>query len=109
MDKPLSGTSSDTKVAGVKGEFTDKKGGGFGVWGVCDSGHGVHGDSKTSRGVVGTSEGFHGVFGKSRDNVGVAAESQNAEAMNAVSHSAKHAALIAINDADGVGVQGRSG
>src|SRR5258708_3546366 len=107
MDKPVSATSTDSKVAGVKGECTG--GGGFGVWGVCDTGHGVHGDSKTSRGVVGTSEGFHGVFGKSRDNVGVAAESQNAEAMNALSHSPNHAAVVAINDASGVGVQGRSG
>jgi hypothetical protein len=108
MDKPVLGTSSDSKVAGVKGDATEAKGG-FGVWGVCDTGHGVHGDSKTSRGVVGTSEGFHGVFGKSRDNVGVAAESQNAEAMNALSHSPNHAAMVAINDANGVGVQGRSG
>ena len=107
MDKPVSGTSSDSKVAGVKGECTG--GGGFGVWGVCDSGHGVHGDSTTSRGVVGTSRDFHGVFGKSTNNIGVAAESQNAEAMNAACHSAKHAAIVAINDANGVGVQGRSG
>ncbi len=107
MDKPVSATSPDAKVAGVKGECTD--GGGFGVWGVCDAGHGVHGDSKTSRGVVGTSQDFHGVFGKSTNNVGVAAESQNAEAMNAISHSAGHAAVVAINDANGVGVQGRSG
>jgi hypothetical protein len=107
MDKPVLGTSSDSKVAGAKGECTG--GGGFGVWGVCDSGHGVHGDSKTSRGVVGTSESFHGVFGKSRDNVGVAAESQNAEAINALSHSAGHAAIVSINDGNGVGVQGRSG
>jgi len=107
MGNPISATSPDSKVAGLKGECTG--GGGFGVWGVCDSGHGVHGDSKTSRGVVGTSEGFHGVFGKSRDNVGVAAESQNAEAMNALGHSAEHAAVVAINDANGVGVQGRSG
>jgi hypothetical protein len=120
MDNPpLSGTSSDVKVAGVKGECTSDGGagvkgectggGGFGVWGVCDTGHGVHGDSTTSRGVVGTSRDFHGVFGKSTNNVGVAAESQNAEAMNAASHSAKHAAIVAINDANGVGVQGRSG
>ena len=107
MEKPVSGTSSDGKVAGVKGECTG--GGGFGVWGVCDSGHGVHGDSTTSRGVVGTSRDFHGVFGKSTNNIGVAAESQNAEAMNAACHSAKHAAIVAINDANGVGVQGRSG
>ena len=107
MGNPVSATSSDSKVAGVKGECT--KGGGFGLWGVCDGGHGVHGESKTSRGVVGTSEGFHGVFGKSLDNVGVAAESQNAEAINALSHSADHAAIVSINDANGVGVQGRSG
>ena len=107
MDKPVLGTSSDTKIAGVKGEFTG--GGGFGVWGFCDNGHAVHGDSKTSRGVVGMSQDFHGVFGKSLNNVGVAAESTGAEAMNAVSHSGEHAAIVAINDANGVGVQGRSG
>ena len=107
MGNPVSATSPDSKVAGVKGECTG--GGGFGVWGVCDSGNGVHGDSKTSRGVVGTSESFHGVFGKSRDNAGVAAESQNAEAINAISHSSGHAAIVSINDANGVGVQGRSG
>ena len=55
------------------------------------------------------SEDFHGVFGKSINNAGVAAESTNAEAMNAISHSAGHAAVVAINDANGVGVQGRSG
>ena|SRR5437870_1443885 len=87
MDKSVSRTSSDGKVAGVKGECTGD--GGFGVWGVCDSGHGVHGDSTTSRGVVGTSQDFHGVFGKSTNNIGVAGESQNAEAMNAACHSAK--------------------
>ena len=106
MDNPLLGTSSDEKVAGVKGEFT---GGGIGVWGFCDKGHGVHGDSTTSRGVVGTSRDFHGVFGTSTNNVGVAAEGHNAEAMNAACHSASHAAIVAVNDADGVGVQGRSG
>src|SRR6478672_13297081 len=107
MGNPISATSPDSKVAGLKGECTGS--GGFGVWGFCDNGHGVHGDSKTSRGVVGTSEGFHGVFGKSLNNVGVAAESTGAEAMNAVSHSGKHAAIVAINDANGVGIQGRSG
>jgi hypothetical protein len=92
MGNPGSGTSPDGKVAGVKGECTGD--GGFGVWGVCDSGHG---DSTTSRGVVGTSQDFHGVFGKSANNIGVAAESQNAEAMNAACHSAKQAAIIAIS------------
>src|SRR5258705_11862318 len=98
MDNPLLGTSSDDKVAGVKGEFTGVASG-FGVWGVCDNGHGVHGESTTSRGVVGTSRDFHGVFGKSTNNVGDAAESQNAEAMNAFCHTAKQAAIIWINDA----------
>jgi hypothetical protein len=107
MGESLICESTDPKVAGLKGENTGA--GGFGVWGLCDTGHGVHGESKTSKGVVGTSEGFHGVFGKSRDNVGVAAESQNAEAMNAVSHSALHSAIVAINDANGVGILGRSG
>lgn len=103
----LIGKSADGTVAAVKGENTGS--GGVGVLGICATGHGVHGQSTTSKGVVGESEGFHGVFGKSRDNVGVAAESQNAEAMNAQSHSALHAAIIAINDANGIGVQGRSG
>jgi hypothetical protein len=103
----LIGTSTDGAVPAVKGENTG--GGGFGVLGICATGHGVHGQSITSKGVVGESEGFHGVFGKSRDNVGVAAESQNTEAMNALSHSVKHAAIIAINDAGGPGVQARSG
>jgi hypothetical protein len=107
MADPVNAKSADSKVAAVKGECTGS--GGFGVWGICATGHGVHGDSTTSRGVVGTSQDFHGVFGKSTNNVGVAAESQNAEAMNAVSHSAGHAAVVAINDANGVGVQGRSG
>ena len=29
--------------------------------------------------------------------------------MNALSHSPNHAGMVAINDANGVGVQGRSG
>jgi hypothetical protein len=107
MGVPVDAQSIDPKVAAVKGQNIGA--GGFGVHGACDSGHGVHGESKTSKGVVGESQGFHGVFGKSRDNVGVAAESQNAEAMNAVSHSSKHSALVAINDAGGEGVLGRSG
>lgn len=107
MSDPISTQSGDPKVAALKGECTGK--GGFGVWGVCETGHGVHGDSTTSRGVVGMSKDFHGVFGKSINNAGVAAESTNAEAMNAISHSAGHAAVVAINDANGVGVQGRSG
>lgn len=107
MTTNVIGESIDPKLAGVKGECTGA--GGTGVLGICTTGHGVHGQSITSKGVVGESQGFHGVFGKSRDNVGVAAESQNAEAMNALSHSALHAAIVAINDANGVGVQGRSG
>jgi len=95
MGNPGSGTSPDGKVAGVKGECTGD--GGFGVWGVCDSGHRVHGYSAMLRGVVGTSQDFHGVFGKSTNNIGVAAESQNAEAMNAACHSAKQAAIITIS------------
>lgn len=94
-------------MAAVRGENTGS--GGFGVLGICATGHGVHGQSTTSKGVVGESVGFHGVFGKSRDNVGVAAESENTEAMNAQNHSAKHAAIIAINHADGVGIHGISG
>ena len=70
---PIDLLSTDPKVAAVKGNNTG--GGGFGVWGNCDTGHGVHGDSLSSRGVVGTSQNFHGVFGKSTNNVGVAGES----------------------------------
>ncbi len=103
----ISEKSNNANTPAVKGENTGT--GGFGVLGICATGHGVHGQSTTSKGVVGESEGFHGVFGKSRDNAGVAAESQNTEAMNAQNHSANHAAIIAINHANGVGVQGRSG
>ena len=96
MGNPVSGTSSDNEVAGVKGECTGD--GGFGVWGVRDSGHGVHGDNTTSRRVVGASQDFHAVFGKSTNNV--EAENQNDEAMNAACHSAKQAAKIAISCLD---------
>jgi hypothetical protein len=105
--KNLTGESKDGKVAAVKGENTGS--GGFGVLGICATGHGVHGQSTGSKGVVGESEGFHGVFGHSVNNVGVAAVSDKAEAMNAQSHSPKHAAIIAINDANGEGIRGRSG
>jgi len=94
MDNPVLAESSDSEVAGVKGQCT--VGGGFGVWGVCDAGHGVHGDSTTSRGVVGTSQDFHGVFGKSTNNVGVAGQSD----------STTLAAIVGTNDKGGDGVFG---
>lgn len=72
---PVDAESTNPKIAAIRGE--NKGGGGFGVWGLCDSGHGVHGESKSSRGVVGTSEGFQGVLGKSKANVGVAGESES--------------------------------
>ena len=37
MDNPVLATSSDSKVAAVKGECTGS--GGFGVWGICATGH----------------------------------------------------------------------
>jgi hypothetical protein len=52
MDNLISGTSSDVKVAEVKGECTG--GGGIGVWGVGDCGHGVH------RSICGDSSGKKG-------------------------------------------------
>ena len=100
MGNPVSATSPDSKVAGVKGECTG--GGGFGVWGVCDSGNGVHGDSKTSRGVVGTSETFHGVFGKSRDNAGVAADGFNTAPC---SHTFPLRTVIPASGLNGVSVE----
>jgi hypothetical protein len=106
-DENLIGKAEDPKVAAVRGEHTGP--GGAGVVGISTSGRGVYGKSEGSKGVVGESEGFHGVFGHSVNNVGVAAESDNAEAMNAFSHSPKHAAIIAVNDKGGPGVHGHSG
>jgi hypothetical protein len=107
MANPVLGESIDPNVAAVTGK--NKGSGGIGVLGICDTGNGVRGKSTTSKGVVGESTEFHGVFGTSENNVGVAAVSQRTEAMNALSHSPKHAAIIAINDADGMGIEGRSG
>ena len=107
MADPVLGESIDPNVAAVVGKNTGL--GGIGVLGSCDTGNGVRGVSRDSKGVVGESTKFHGVFGQSEFNVGVAAVSQHTEAMNALSHSAKHAAIIAINDEDGMGVEGRSG
>jgi hypothetical protein len=73
MADDVTGQSMDDALAAVKGENTSS--GGFGVWGICATGHGVRGDSTSSRGIVGTSQTFHGVYGKSIKNVGVASES----------------------------------
>jgi hypothetical protein len=102
---PINGQSADPKVAAVKGEQTGS--GGFGVWGVCATGHGVHGDSTSSRGVVGTSQKFHGVFGKSVENVGVAGESDGMQGVLGVSHHPRDAGVLGTNDQGGDGVVGR--
>ena len=86
--------------AGVKGE--NRNDGGFGVWGVCATGHGVHGDSMTSRGVVGTSRDFHGVYGHSSANVGVAGESDKLDGVWGMSHGATAAGVSGHNDAGGL-------
>lgn len=104
MANPVNGGSTDTKVAAVKGECTGS--GGFGVWGICATGHGVHGDSTSSRGVVGTSETFHGVFGHSKDNVGVAGESDTMWGVLGVSNSAGGIGVHGKNDVGGDGVVG---
>lgn len=105
MAIPVNGQSTDPKVAAVKGENAGS--GGFGVWGVCATGHGVHGDSTTSRGVVGTSEKFHGVYGKSKDNVGVAGESTNMHGVLGVCQSAGGAGVVGINEKGGDGIIGK--
>jgi len=94
-------------LAAVKGENTGS--GGFGVWGICATGHGVHGDSTSSRGVVGTSQKFHGVYGKSKENVGVAGESDgiNMQGVLGISHNAQGAGVLGTNDQGGDGVIGR--
>ena len=96
--------STDGRVAAVKGE--NKGSGGFGVWGVCETGNGVHGDSITSRGVVGTSQKFHGVYGKSRDNVGVAGESDNMHGVLGDCHNPNGAGVFGTNNKGGDGVLG---
>jgi hypothetical protein len=97
----LIGESADPKLAGVLGSCLGS--GGYGVWGICDSGHGVHGESKGSRGVVGTSDTFHGVYGKSAANVGVAGESDAMHGVIGVSHSAAGCGVQGTNDATGSG------
>jgi hypothetical protein len=84
MDNPVSGTSSDSKVAGVKGENTA---GGDGVLGIG------------RRGVVGISDSFQGVFGKSVDNAGVVGESDKFHAFFGISHSANNGGVFGANDA----------
>jgi hypothetical protein len=115
MDNPLSGTSSDDKVAGVKGEFT-VKGGGSGVEGVSTEGHGVrgtsvtnhgiHGESSTGRGVHGISKGFFGVSGFSDTSAGVFGES--AQSIGVIGQSAKNMG-VSGRSTEGFGVQGLSG
>ena len=90
--------------AGVKGE--NHNGGGYGVWGACDSGHGVHGDSITSRGVVGVSRDFHGVYGHSNANVGVAGESDAMIGVLGTAKGSKGVGVVGTNPL-GDGVVGR--
>jgi hypothetical protein len=104
MSPPIHPISSDPKVPAVKGECTGS--GGFGVQGICDTGHGVHGQSRTSRGVVGTSDGYHGVYGKSTGNVGVAGESDKMSGVLGVSHDGSAAGVLGTNDKGGDGVVG---
>jgi len=104
MDNPVLATSSDSKVAAVKGECTGS--GGFGVWGICATGHGVHGESTGSKGVAGTSRDFHGVFGKSTNNVGVAGESDAMWGVLGVTHSAGGIGVHGKNEVGGDGVVG---
>lgn len=103
---PVDAQSKDSKVSAIKGENVAVAGGGFGVWGVCDSGHGVHGDSIGSRGVVGTSQTFHGVYGNSVHNVGVAGESDEMNGVLGVCHGATGAGVLGTNDKGGDGVVG---
>jgi hypothetical protein len=98
------GPSGPGAGAGVKGENRNK--GGFGVWGVCDTGHGVHGDSTTSRGVVGMSRDFHGVYGHSNANVGVAGESDAMYGVLGTSKGSAGVGVVGVNDL-GDGVVGR--
>ena len=98
--------STDGKITPIKGE--NKGSGGFGVWGICETGHGVHGDSVTSRGVVGTSQKFHGVYGKSKDNVGVAGESDNMHGVLGDCHNPNGAGVFGTNNKGGDGVAGES-
>ncbi len=93
---PVTGGSTDPKVAAVSGTTTGI-GSGTGVWGFCAHGHGVEGGSTTSKGVVGRSEGFHGVFGHSTENVGVAGESDKMWGVLGVSKGAV-----------GIGVHGKN-
>jgi|SRR5215213_5781116 len=101
---PVNAESTDPKVAAVEGKNVGS--GGFGVWGICDTGHGVHGDSLSSRGVVGTSRDFHGVYGKSTNNVGVAGESNNMHGVLGNSHHPKGAGVFGTNNNGGDGVVG---
>jgi hypothetical protein len=104
MADPVNAQSTDGKVAAVKGD--NKGSGGFGVWGLCDTGHGVHGDSISSRGVVGTSQKFHGVYGKSVANVGVAGESDKMHGVLGDCHSPTGAGVLGTNNSGGDGVVG---
>ena len=115
MDNPLSGTSSDVKVAAVKGEFKGKDGGpgvegfsenGNGVRGTSTANHGVHGESNTGRGVHGISKGFFGVSGFSDTSAGVFGES--AQSIGVIGQSAKNIG-VSGRSTESFGVQGLSG
>ncbi len=131
MDNPVSGTSSDSKVAGVKGECTSGRGlgvsggvrgesikthgvlgrcrdsGSAGVFGVAENdGDGVFGRGR--RGVVGISDSFQGVFGKSTEGVGVFGESDNAHGITGICHNHLGGGVIGSSDKGGCGVIGGS-
>jgi hypothetical protein len=96
MADNVAGQSTGGAVAAVKGENTGS--GGFGVWGICATGHGVRGDSTSSRGVVGTSQTFHGIYGKSIKNVGVAGESDEMYGVLGACHNPPLPAACACSD-----------
>ena len=116
MANPLSGTSSDVKVAGVKGEFKGT-GLGSGVEGVSTDGngvrgtsvgnHGVHGESITGRGVIGVSKGFFGVSGLSDTSAGVFGESAQSIGVIGESKSGKEVG-VSGRSKESFGVQGLS-
>jgi hypothetical protein len=78
---PIIVTSADAKVAAVAAENTA---GGYAISGTSDKGVAIYGHSVEKSGVEG--------------------ESQNADAVLALSHSAKHAGVSAQNDAGGFGL-----
>ena len=109
MDNPVSGTSSNSEVAGVKGECTSGRG--PGVSGISATGIGVEGDSTSWFGVVGTSQTGIAVSGKSTEGVGVRGESIKTHGVLGRCRDSGSAGVfgVAENDGDGVFGRGRRG